>query len=117
MGSPVQLVVNDVGPCRPIRHPIVPDEIAASEAHRQRISAEQVPDLSRPLCVHVEVRLVQLWESLLGVRGIGPTQDFFDLGGDSFLALHLFARVNRAFGADVPVRGQEETVELEPVRS
>ena len=52
---------------------------------------------------YLEVRLIQLWEALLGVEGIGPTQSFFDLGGDSFLALHLFARVNRAFGCDLPV--------------
>ena len=51
----------------------------------------------------VEARLIQLWEALLGITGIGPTQSFFDLGGDSFLALHLFARVNRAFGCDLPI--------------
>ncbi|MDB4951818.1 MAG: Malonyl CoA-acyl carrier protein transacylase [Gemmatimonadetes bacterium] len=52
---------------------------------------------------YAEVQLIQLWEGLLGVAGITPTQGFFDLGGDSFLALHLFARVNRAFGCDLPV--------------
>jgi amino acid adenylation domain-containing protein len=52
---------------------------------------------------YAEVRLIQLWEALLGVHGITPTSDFFALGGDSFLALHLFAQVNRAFECDLPV--------------
>jgi amino acid adenylation domain-containing protein len=50
-----------------------------------------------------EVQLIQIWEELLGVEGIGPTQSFFDLGGNSFLALRLFAQVNRRFECDLPV--------------
>jgi len=52
---------------------------------------------------YVEVQLIQLWEALLGVEGIGPTQSFFDLGGNSFLALRLFAQVNRRLECDLPV--------------
>jgi len=51
----------------------------------------------------VEVQLIQIWEELLGVRPIGATQSFFDLGGTSLLALRLFAVVNRTFGCDLPV--------------
>ncbi|HEY7767045.1 amino acid adenylation domain-containing protein, partial [Longimicrobium sp.] len=52
---------------------------------------------------YVEVQLIQIWEELLGVRAIGATQSFFDLGGNSLLALRLFSRVNRRFGCDLPV--------------
>jgi thioesterase domain-containing protein len=52
---------------------------------------------------YVEARLIQIWEAVLGRSGIGPARSFFDLGGSSFLALHLFARVNRAFECDLPV--------------
>jgi amino acid adenylation domain-containing protein len=52
---------------------------------------------------YVEARLIPLWEELLGVRGIGPTQSWFDLGGNSLLSLRLFTRVNRAFECDLPV--------------
>ncbi|HEU4883152.1 MAG TPA: amino acid adenylation domain-containing protein, partial [Longimicrobium sp.] len=50
----------------------------------------------------VEALLVAIWEALLGVR-VGPTQSFFDLGGNSFLALRLFAQVNRQLECDLPV--------------
>jgi amino acid adenylation domain-containing protein len=50
-----------------------------------------------------EARLVELWRELLGVDGIGTTQSWFDLGGNSLLALRLFTRVNREMGCDLPV--------------
>ncbi len=52
---------------------------------------------------YVEVQLIHIWEELLGVRPIGPTQSFFQLGGNSLLALRLLSRVNRRFGCDLPV--------------
>ncbi|HSU14834.1 MAG TPA: amino acid adenylation domain-containing protein [Longimicrobium sp.] len=52
---------------------------------------------------YVEAQLIPLWEALLGVEGIGATQSFFDLGGNSFLALRLFTQVNRRLECDLPV--------------
>jgi amino acid adenylation domain-containing protein len=52
---------------------------------------------------YVEAQLIPVWEALLGVEGIGATQSFFDLGGNSFLALRLFTQVNRRLGCDLPV--------------
>ncbi|HEU4881000.1 MAG TPA: amino acid adenylation domain-containing protein [Longimicrobium sp.] len=51
----------------------------------------------------VEVQLLHLWEELLGVSPIGPTQDFFELGGNSLLALRLFAQVRSRLGCDLPL--------------
>ncbi|HEU4561489.1 MAG TPA: acyl carrier protein [Longimicrobium sp.] len=51
----------------------------------------------------MEVQLIQIWEEQLGVAPIGATQGFFELGGNSLLALRLFSRVNRRFGCDLPV--------------
>jgi amino acid adenylation domain-containing protein len=51
----------------------------------------------------VEARLIQVWEELLGVEGIGPSQNFFELGGNSFIALRLMATVNRRLRCDLPL--------------
>ncbi|HYH78665.1 MAG TPA: thioesterase domain-containing protein, partial [Longimicrobium sp.] len=51
----------------------------------------------------VEVQLIGLWEGLLGIEGVGPAQSFFDLGGNSLLALQLFAKIHRVLGCDLPV--------------
>lgn len=45
----------------------------------------------------LERGLAELWEELLGVRGIGVRDGFFDLGGDSFLAATLATRVQARF--------------------
>ncbi|HEX6038205.1 non-ribosomal peptide synthetase, partial [Longimicrobium sp.] len=51
----------------------------------------------------VEAALVHLWEDLLGVGGISPTRDFFELGGNSLLALRLSTLVNRRLECDLPL--------------
>ena len=50
-----------------------------------------------------ERRLATIWEELLGINGIGMEDNFFDLGGHSLIAVRLFARVKKAFGADFPI--------------
>jgi len=45
-----------------------------------------------------ELRLVRLWEEILGIRGLGVLDDFFDLGGDSISATALMAEIDRVYG-------------------
>jgi amino acid adenylation domain-containing protein len=51
----------------------------------------------------VEAELAAVWEDVLGVDGVGPADNFFALGGNSLLALRLFAQTNRRLGCDLPV--------------
>ena len=46
----------------------------------------------------VESRLLAIWERILGRAGIGVTDDFFDLGGQSFDAIRIFALIKEGFG-------------------
>jgi len=50
-----------------------------------------------------ELKLARLWEQVLGVRPIGVTTSFFDLGGRSLLAARLFMRITNEFGKDLPI--------------
>ncbi|MCC5604893.1 non-ribosomal peptide synthetase [Nostoc favosum] len=45
-----------------------------------------------------ELSLVKLWENLLKTSPIGVTDNFFDLGGHSFLAVRLMAQIQDIFG-------------------
>ncbi len=45
-----------------------------------------------------ELSLVKLWENLLKTSPIGVTDNFFDLGGHSFLAVRLMAQIHDRFG-------------------
>jgi amino acid adenylation domain-containing protein len=60
-----------------------------------------------------EKRLVTIWEEVLQKRPIGVTDNFFDLGGHSFLAVRLLAQIQSQFGKEVPMVAlfQDPTVE------
>jgi phthiocerol/phenolphthiocerol synthesis type-I polyketide synthase E len=48
-------------------------------------------------------QLTGIWQQLLGVKPITPRQNYFELGGDSILAVQLFAQVEREFHLKLPV--------------
>lgn len=50
-----------------------------------------------------EKRLVKLWEELLDVQQIGIHQNYFDLGGNSLLAVRLFTRISQEFNTNLPL--------------
>ena len=50
-----------------------------------------------------EARLARLWEQILELPRVGATDNFFDLGGHSLVAVRLLAEINRAFDAQIDV--------------
>jgi amino acid adenylation domain-containing protein len=67
----------------------------ASPSQPDRVSIPPRDDLER--------QLVGIWEDVLGAGSIGVTDRFFDIGGDSFLAVRLMIRVQRDLGITLPV--------------
>lgn len=51
-----------------------------------------------------ELAIAQIWEEVLGVKGVGTTENFFDLGGDSLSATRAYARINRKFAAQISLQ-------------
>ncbi len=51
----------------------------------------------------LEAELASIWEGVLGVKGIGRDDDFFDLGGHSLLAIRVFGRVEALTGRRPPL--------------
>ena len=85
------------------------------------LAALPVTDGSRPDLQHkyvaprddVEKRLIEIWETVLGVHPIGVHDRFFDLGGHSLLAVRMVAQLEKKFGKKLPVAAifQHRTVE------
>lgn len=48
-------------------------------------------------------QLTHIWQDLLGIRTIGLDDNYFDLGGDSPLAVQLFAQIDRIFKVKLPL--------------
>ncbi|HWM25442.1 MAG TPA: condensation domain-containing protein [Chthoniobacterales bacterium] len=48
--------------------------------------------------IGLQLQLIAIWEDVLGVRGIGIRDDFFELGGNSLLAMRMLQRAELACG-------------------
>ena len=57
-----------------------------------------------PAITPVEELLIDICADVLGVSGISMRDSFYDLGGDSLLALRLVSRVNDYFRMEISVR-------------
>jgi amino acid adenylation domain-containing protein len=51
-----------------------------------------------------ERALAEVWQEVLSVPQISREDDFFAVGADSLSATRAFARINRRFGIDLPLR-------------
>jgi thioesterase domain-containing protein len=51
----------------------------------------------------MENRMARIWEELLGITNIGIHDNFFDIGGSSWLATRLFVRIQEVTGHNLPL--------------
>jgi thioesterase domain-containing protein/acyl carrier protein len=57
--------------------------------------------------------LIGLWKELIGVENIKIDDDFFELGGDSLTALHLFVQIERRLNIRLPLATLYEAPTIE----
>jgi len=78
----------------------VPDELVTTAAV-PRHSRPYARSTGPPRRVNprdaVELQLLQIWRDVLGVDGIGVTDDFFDVGGSSVYALVIVGLIRQRF--------------------
>ena len=51
-----------------------------------------------------ESTVLEIWRELFGIENIRPDDNFFDLGGNSLIALQLVAQLRATFKIDLPLR-------------
>jgi acyl transferase domain-containing protein/acyl carrier protein len=51
----------------------------------------------------VEERVTEVWERVLGIKGIGIHDNFFELGGNSLMGIQLLSRLRDALGVALPL--------------
>ncbi len=78
---------------------VAAEPAAASTHERPGLSTEYVAPTS-----DLERQIAGMWESLLGVSGVGIHDNFFELGGHSLLATQLISRIRDAFAIQLPLR-------------
>ncbi|HZD37289.1 MAG TPA: phosphopantetheine-binding protein, partial [Actinomycetes bacterium] len=52
----------------------------------------------------LEATLARIWGEVLGVERVGADDDFFELGGNSLVAVQLIGQVRKATGVRLPMR-------------
>src|ERR1700675_1311465 len=60
-----------------------------------------------------ENQLAGIWREILGLESIGIDQNYFDLGGDSSLAVRMFAEIEKVFKVKLPLATLYETPTIE----
>ncbi|MPQ25673.1 lichenysin non-ribosomal peptide synthetase LicA [Bacillus paralicheniformis] len=51
-----------------------------------------------------EEKMVGIWQEVLGAEQVGIHDQFFELGGHSLKAMAMLAKINKAFGVEVPLQ-------------
>ncbi|MGX6606765.1 SDR family NAD(P)-dependent oxidoreductase [Micromonosporaceae bacterium Da 78-11] len=67
-----------------------------------RFARPDLPQPYSPPLSNAERALAELWSEVLGVEPVGARDNFFDLSGNSLLALQMLALVKKRFGVAVP---------------
>ncbi|MET0222478.1 MAG: SDR family NAD(P)-dependent oxidoreductase, partial [Tardiphaga sp.] len=81
-------------------------EATARGDHHRGLDGFERPDLATAFTApesHVEKTLAKMWCDLLGIQQVGVHDGFFDLGGNSLVAVRLFAAIKREFGISLPL--------------
>ena len=91
-----------------LRNPDCLEALARHPALRRRREPPQ-RFAALPADTPLEVRLTAIWEELFGIAPIRPDDDYFELGGDSLLAVTLMAAIEEATGHDLPLSVLLET--------
>jgi amino acid adenylation domain-containing protein len=61
----------------------------------------------------LEKMLVDLWQDLLGIERVGIHDNFFQLGGNSLLAVRLFVQIEKRLGKNLPLATLFEAPNIE----
>lgn len=56
-----------------------------------------------PPADELEAELVRIWRGVLGLKDVGAADSFFDLGGDSLMAVQLFCEIEKLSGKYLPL--------------
>jgi FkbH-like protein len=90
------------------RYSILTQDLITGRAIEKAVRARLVRERSLqskavPANSEVEHKMLQLWEAVLAIHGLGIDDDYFAIGGTSLLAAQLFAEIARQFKVRLPL--------------
>jgi amino acid adenylation domain-containing protein len=93
--------------------PLTPNGKVDRKALPKPDSSKALSALTTPPRDDVESMLAGIWQEILGVRQINVTDNFFDLGGHSLMAVRLINEIKKLAGVEIPLTAlfQDATIE------
>ncbi len=89
---------------------VIRPSLPKQEAEKEETSAggqhQERPDISSDYAApqnEIEQAIITIWQELLGIEPIGIHDDFFELGGNSLLAVQIKTRLCDMFQIDLPM--------------
>jgi acyl transferase domain-containing protein len=77
---------------------IIEISVVQEDVNRKKVSTSYVaPETDK------QIEMATIWEKFLGVDGVGITDNYFELGGDSLLAVQINKRIKTNMGIDIPM--------------
>ena len=71
---------------------------AGPQYERPNVSAD-----FEPPATPIERELAAMWRGVLGIERVGRHDDFFELGGQSLIAVRLFTNMKKRYAIDLPL--------------
>ncbi|MFC4857843.1 SDR family NAD(P)-dependent oxidoreductase [Actinophytocola glycyrrhizae] len=106
-----RVLAADLGPQVVVNTETVADLLARiSDTTTESIAAQDtVAESGDPAdeparATELEATIAGVWARMLGVERVGVDDDFFDLGGNSLVAVQLIAQLRKAVGVRLPMR-------------
>ena len=72
-----------------------------AKTKRNRFPRPALQTPFNPPANDLEIKIAEIWQSLLGIDTVGIDDNLFELGGDSLLGVQLLARVRAGFAIDL----------------
>ena len=108
VSSRVVVSAKDLTP-RILQNRVVKIEQHVSETKSNSLSqpAHARPELAKAYVAprnETEQGLVEIWQELFGIDGIGVEDDFIELGGHSLMAMQVLSRIRETFQVEISLR-------------
>ncbi|MCT2581930.1 type I polyketide synthase [Actinophytocola gossypii] len=102
-----RVLAADLGPQVVVNTETVDDLMARIRSTTTESIADEAPAEpveSAPAATELEATIAGVWSRMLGVERVEVDDDFFDLGGNSLVAVQLIAQLRKAVGVRLPMR-------------
>jgi acyl-coenzyme A synthetase/AMP-(fatty) acid ligase len=83
---------------------MLPELPLSTNGKVDRRSLPDIQDGAPETMTAIEELLIDIWTQILGATQIGASDNFYDLGGESLLALRIVSRTNKYFQTELSVR-------------